>query len=86
MMDTAALAKQLGVTQAKLTSALDSIKPAQGTTPQPGDLAAKLAKALGLSQSKVQAALTATRPARPSGSQPPSGSQSGAPSSGSRSS
>jgi hypothetical protein len=81
MMDTAALAKKLGVSESKLKAALDSIKPAQGSTtpPQPDDMAAKLAKALGLSESKVQAALTAVMPqgGPPNGGQPPSGAQNG---------
>jgi hypothetical protein len=78
MMDTAALAKKLGVTQAKLKTALESVRPEQGSAPQPGDMAAKLAKALGLSQANVQAALKAVMPA----GGPPSGGQGGTPPSG----
>ena len=72
MMDTAALAKKLGVPQAKLKTALAAARPTQGTAPQPGDMAAKLAKALGLSEAKVQAALKAVMPqgGPPSGAAP----------------
>ena len=75
MMDTAALAKKLGVSESKLKAALESIRPTSqdSTPPQPGDMAAKLAKALGLSESKVQAALQSVMPqgGPPNGSQPP---------------
>ncbi|MES1193135.1 MAG: hypothetical protein ABUM26_02345 [Solirubrobacterales bacterium] len=62
-IDTAALAKSLGVTDAKLQAALDA---AHGDKGDRGDeLAAALAKELGLDATKVKAALEAQRPDRP---------------------
>ncbi|GAB3448574.1 hypothetical protein GCM10027517_33770 [Phycicoccus ginsengisoli] len=78
-MDTAALAKALGVSEAKLSAALRSAReatrpstpPAQGTRPSDADraarekaMAAALAKALGVSEAKVQAALGSVRAQR----------------------
>ena len=69
--DSSALAKQLGVTTAKLEAAMQKSRPGQGD--RPDDLAASLAKELGLSTAKVKAALAAVRP---SGA-PPAGGQGG---------
>ena len=55
--DTAALAKALGVTEAKLQAAQDAVRPAQGD--KGADRAAEIAKALGESTSDVQAVLDA---------------------------
>jgi hypothetical protein len=57
-LDTAALAKALGVTEARLQTALDQVKPAKD------DHAAAIAKALGQSAADVQAVLDANRPDR----------------------
>ena len=72
-----ALAKDLGVSTAKLKKAMQASRPS-GTPGQrgagaPGDMAAKLAKQLGLSEAKVKKALEANKPsgAPPSGGQPP---------------
>jgi hypothetical protein len=64
-VDTAALAKALGVTEARLQAALDKVKPAQGdrAAHQAAETAA-LAKALGQSAADVQAVLDANRPDR----------------------
>jgi hypothetical protein len=72
--DFSALAKELGVSEAKLQEAMEANRPSPGT--QPSDLAASLASALGLSESKVSAALKDFMPAGgpPSGGQPPSSS------------
>jgi hypothetical protein len=90
-MDVSALAKELGVTTAKLQAAMQKAMPVRGEQPpsegqppsggQPGDLAATLAKELGLSESKVQAALKDAMPqgGPPDGGQaPPSGTPSDA--------
>ena len=61
--DTAALAKALGVTEAKLTAALNAVRPDKGDNRD--DHAAAIAKALGESTADVQAVLDANRPARP---------------------
>jgi hypothetical protein len=68
-VDTAALAKALGVTEAKLTAALDAVRPAAGKDKAKGDdeRAAAIAKALGESESDVQAVLDANRPQRGAG-------------------
>jgi hypothetical protein len=65
-VDAAALAKALGVTEAKLTAALDATRP---TVKDKGDdgRAAAIAKALGQSESDVQAVLDANRPDRGAG-------------------
>jgi hypothetical protein len=59
-VDTAALAKSLGVTEAKLQAALDKVRPAEGD--RGDELAAALAKELGLAADKVTSALEAQRP------------------------
>ncbi|WP_445148716.1 PepSY domain-containing protein [Baekduia sp. Peel2402] len=68
-VDTAALAKALGVTEAKLTAALDATRPAAKDKDKGGDdgRAAAIAKALGQSESDVQAVLDANRPDRGAG-------------------
>jgi hypothetical protein len=62
-MDLASLAGELGVSEAKLESAMESLRssmqPGQGG---PDEMAAQLAAALGLSESEVAAALEANRP------------------------
>ena len=74
MHDTAAFAKALGVSEAKLTAALKVVrpdvmgdKPAAGERPDPAAretaMAAALAKELGISEAKVTAALTDLRAA-----------------------
>ncbi len=68
--DLSALAAKLGVSEAKLGSAMQSGRPTQGSAPQ--DMAASLAKALGVTEAKVQAAMEATRP---SGGRPPQSGQ-----------
>jgi hypothetical protein len=65
--DTAALAKSLGVTEAKLTTALNAVRAANGTKDdKQGDreaaLATALAKELGLDAAKVKTALDAQHP------------------------
>jgi hypothetical protein len=67
--DTAALAKSLGVTEAKLQAALDATRPAKDD--KMDDRAAAIAKALGQSQADVQAVLDANRPTPPTGSGTP---------------
>jgi hypothetical protein len=71
--DLAAVAQKLGVTEAKLRSALQSSRPSGA--PNRGDrgaeLAAEIAKALGVDAAKVQDILEDNRPARgPRGSGP----------------
>ncbi len=62
-IDTAALAKTLGVTEAKLQVALDAAHSGKGDR---GDgMAAALAKELGLDATKVKSALEAQRPDHP---------------------
>ena len=78
-MDAAALATKLGLTEAKVTAALEKVRaaqqpstpPAQGATPTDAERQARekahvttLAKELGLSEAKVQAALDAIRTER----------------------
>lgn len=64
-MDTAALAKTLGVTETKLRAALDAVRPAKGERSARGaDRAAAIAKALGVTQAQVQDVLDANRPER----------------------
>ena len=78
-MDTAALAKALGVSESKLQAALESARaatrpatpPTPGTRPSEADraarekaMAAALAKALGVSEAKVQSALDSVRAQR----------------------
>jgi len=58
MFDTAALAKTLGVTEDKLTAALDKVR--QANDPR-GEFAAALAKSLNASTSDVQSVLDAQR-------------------------
>jgi hypothetical protein len=74
--DLAAVAKVLGVTQAKLRSAVDEARPDRSAGgPQRGDdLAAALAKSLGAKTADVQAVLDATRQA--GGGRPGPGDQS----------
>lgn len=76
-VDTAALAKALGVTEAKLTTALDAVRPAApGKDHDKGgqdDRAAAIAKALGESESDVQAVLDANRPQPGTGGKPGAG-------------
>jgi hypothetical protein len=62
-MDLTALAKQIGVTTAKLQSAMQASRPQAGAG-RPDDMAAKLAKELGLSESKVKDALDELMPQR----------------------
>jgi hypothetical protein len=64
-VDTAALATTLGVTEAKLTAALDKVRPSKGDE-RTEDTAA-IAKALGQSPADVQAVLDANRPDRSAG-------------------
>ena len=72
--DLSALAKALGVSEAKLSAAMAQARPGPAV---PDDMAAVLAKALGVSESKVKAALEAHRPdgrgGPPAGGAPPSG-------------
>lgn len=68
-LDTAALAKTLGVTEAKLQAALDATRPAKDD--KMGDRAAAIAKALGQSQADVQAVLDANRPTPPTAGSTP---------------
>jgi hypothetical protein len=67
-LDTAALAKALGVTEAKVTAALDKAKPTKDDNK--GDRAAAIAKALGQSQADVQAVLDANHPDKSAGRGP----------------
>lgn len=67
----AAIAKQLGVSSARLKAAIDANRPARPDHgPRGDDMASALATALGVDTDKVQAILDANRPARPAG--PPS--------------
>jgi len=59
----AALATKLGVTTDQLHAALEAIRPAAGTRPDPAQFAAKLATQLGKTEADVKAALAAVRPA-----------------------
>jgi hypothetical protein len=61
-MDFTALAKELGVTTAKLQAAMQKNRPQQGSGGSPDDMAANLAQELGVSESKVKAALEKLRP------------------------
>ena len=73
-LDTAALAKSLGVTEAKLQAALDATRPAKGDRgDKRGEMAAAIAKALGESTADVQAVLDANRPAPRPAARPSSG-------------
>jgi hypothetical protein len=64
--DTAALAKSLGVTEAKLQVALDKVRPAKGDRDdKQTERTAAIAKALGQSTADVQAVLDANRPTPP---------------------
>jgi hypothetical protein len=56
-VDAAALARALGVTEAKVTAALDAQR--QSKDDNKGDQAAAIARALGVTQAKAQAALDA---------------------------
>lgn len=58
-----ALAGKLGLTVDQVKSALEAVKPAAGTRPDPSQLPAKLAAQLGKSEAEVKAALDAVRPA-----------------------
>jgi hypothetical protein len=73
-MDVSALAKELGVSTAKLEAALKAARPdgdpGAGDPGGDGDMAAALAEALGLSEARVSAALEAVRPERPDGAAP----------------
>lgn len=75
-LDAAALAKELGLTEATVSAALEKVRaaqkpstpPAQGTTPTDAERQARekarvtaLAKELGVTEAKVQAALDAIR-------------------------
>lgn len=75
-MDAAALATKLGLTEAKVSAALEKVRaaqkpttpPAEGTKPTDAELQARekarvaaLAKELGVSEAKVQAALDAVK-------------------------
>lgn len=65
-VDTAALAKSLGVTEDKLQAALDKVRPAKGDRDDKRtERTAAIAKALGQSTADVQAVLDANRPERP---------------------
>jgi hypothetical protein len=70
-VDAAALAKALGVTEAKVTAALDAVKPT--AKPSGDDRAAALAKALGESTADVQAVLDANHPDKGAGRGPGGG-------------
>jgi phosphomannomutase len=61
--DLAAVAKKLGVTEAKLRDAVQAARTA-GHGDRGAELAADLAKALGVDASKVQSILDANRPQR----------------------
>jgi len=68
----AALASKLGVSQAKVQAALESVHQQLGSAqgpPSQDALTAALAKALGVDQSKVESALQSVRPPGP----PPGG-------------
>ena len=74
----AALASKLGVSQAKVEAALQSVHQQLGSAqgpPSQDALTAGLAKALGVDQSKVESALQSVRPPGPpaGGQMPPQG-------------
>ena len=74
----AALASKLGVSQAKVEAALQSVHQQLGSAqgpPSQDALTAALAKALGLDESKVESALQSVRPPGPpaGGQMPPQG-------------
>jgi hypothetical protein len=77
------LADALGVSVAKLHSAMQATRPTAGSQPS-GDRSATLAKALGISQAKVRQAMQSTMPQGgtppPSGAAPLAGSTSTSPS------
>ena len=65
-LDTAALAKTLGVTEDKLQAALANVRPAKGDRDdRRTEWTAAIAKALGQSTADVQAVLDANRPTPP---------------------
>jgi hypothetical protein len=71
-VDTAALAKSLGVTEAELQAALDKVRPAKGDRDdKQTERTAAIAKALGRSTADVQAVLDANRPAPPAAGSTP---------------
>ncbi len=57
-----ALADKLGLPVADVTAALEALKPAAGTRPDPATFPAALAVKLGLDEATVKAALDAVRP------------------------
>jgi hypothetical protein len=70
-VDTAALAKALGVTEAKLQAALAKVEPAQGDrAAHEAQETAAIAKALGQPAADVQAVVDANRPDRSAGKGP----------------
>ena len=70
-VDTAALAKTLGVTEDKVQAALDKVRPAKGDRDDKRTAwTAAIAKALGQSTADVQAVLDANRPSPPSAGTP----------------
>jgi hypothetical protein len=72
----AQLASKLGVSQARLEAALDSVRQQQGTSQTPpsrSQMDAALAKALGVSEAKVAAAMQAVGPPGPPPGAPSSG-------------
>jgi hypothetical protein len=70
--NAAAIATELGVTEAQLKTALESIRPAEGTRPDPAALPQKLADALNIPVATVNAAL-AKYPRPPRGPRGPRG-------------
>jgi hypothetical protein len=71
-IDTAALAKSLGVTEDKLQAALDKVRPAKGDRDDKRtERTAAIAKALGQSAADVQAVLDANRPTPPAAGSTP---------------
>lgn len=71
-LDTAALAKSLGVTEDKLQAALDKVRPAKGDRDdRRTERTAAIAKALGQSTADVQAVLDANRPDPPAAGSTP---------------
>jgi hypothetical protein len=66
-----ALARELGVSRAKLRAALNAV--GAGDRPDKGDLAAELAQALGVDESAVQEILDANRPEGRGGPRGPGG-------------
>jgi uncharacterized membrane protein YkoI len=65
--DLAAVAERLGVTTAKLRSAVEAARPADKPADRGADRAAAIASALGVETSKVQEILDANRPQRGAG-------------------